>query len=152
MEVFFDDFERDCAEAGQTISARDMMARIGDIAKPRPAMLSAIARIREHGLKVAALTNNWVPEAETDRDAANLLPLFDVFVESSIEGLRKPDPKIYELVCQRLAIKPDAAVFLDDIGKNLKTARQLGMATIKVDHPDAALAELEGLLGFSLTS
>ncbi len=151
METFFGAFERDCAEAGHTISARDMMARIGEISKPRPAMLAAIARIREHGLRVAALTNNWAPEADAPTDAANLVPLFDVFVESSVEGLRKPDPKIYELVCQRLAVEPDAAAFLDDIGSNLKTARQLGMTTIKVENPDTALGELQELLGFRLT-
>ena len=151
MEAFFDAFERDCAEAGHTISAREMMTRIGEVTKPRHAMLIAIARIRQHGLRVAALTNNWAPEADAPTDAANLVPLFDVFVESSVEGLRKPDPKIYELVCERLCVAPEAAVFLDDIGSNLKTARQLGMTTIKVENPDTALEELQGLLGFSLT-
>ena len=58
-------------------------------------------------------------------------------------GLRKPDPRIYQLVCRELGVAPAEAVFLDDIGGNLKTARALGMTTIKVDEPDAALAELE---------
>jgi len=113
-------------------------------------MLAAIGRIREEGLRVAALTNNWVAEEETPRDAPRLEPLFDVFVESSVEGLRKPDPAIYKLVCARLDVAPEAAVFLDDIGSNLKTARQLGMTTLKVDTPEAALDELQALLGFSL--
>jgi epoxide hydrolase-like predicted phosphatase len=81
----------------------------------------------------------------------NLLgPHFDAVVESAVEGMRKPDPRIYELACERLDVKPAEAIFLDDIGRNLKTARQLGMATIKVDDPDQALGELEALLGFAL--
>ncbi len=71
-------------------------------------------------------------------------------VESAIEGLRKPDPRIYALVCERLAVTPPATVFLDDLGANLKPARELGMTTIKVAEPDAALAELEDVLGFEL--
>jgi epoxide hydrolase-like predicted phosphatase len=66
--------------------------------------------------------------------------------------LRKPDPRIYEYTCEQLAESPKAAIFLDDIGRNLKTARQLGMATIKVSDPEQALGELEGLLGFPLGS
>ncbi|MDZ7378482.1 MAG: HAD-IA family hydrolase, partial [candidate division KSB1 bacterium] len=65
-------------------------------------------------------------------------------------GLRKPDPRIYLYTCEQLAIDPSQAVFLDDIGRNLKAARELGMTTIKVDDPTAALAELEGMLGFDL--
>ena len=150
MEEFFDAFENDCAEAGHAISAREMMGRIGETSGPRRAMLVAIARIREHGLQVAALTNNWKPVSESEAGTPGLEPLFDVFVESSVEGLRKPDPRIYELVCERLGVEPEAAVFLDDIGRNLKTARQLGMATIKVEAPEPALAQLSDLLGFSL--
>ena len=75
---------------------------------------------------------------------------FDVVVESAVEGLRKPDPRIYELTCARLAIAPSEAVFLDDLGVNLKPARALGMATIKVEDPTAALAELASVLGFPL--
>ena len=72
-------------------------------------------------------------------------------VESSVEGLRKPDPRIYLLVCERLEVEPHEAAFLDDLGVNLKAARALGMTTIKVDDPAVALAELEAVLGFALT-
>ena len=76
--------------------------------------------------------------------------LFDVFVESSVLGLRKPTHGSYEIACERVGVLPREVVFLDDIGGNLKTARELGMTTIKVDDPDEALATLGGLLGFSL--
>jgi len=113
-------------------------------------MLAAIRRIRERGLRVAALTNNWV--AEGRRPADGLRAHFDVFVESAVVGLRKPDPRIYELVCRQLAVAPARTVFLDDIGRNLKPARALGMMTIKVDDPAHALRELEAVLGFAVRS
>ena len=70
--------------------------------------------------------------------------------ESIAVGLRKPDPRIYQLACRELDVEPAEAVFLDDIGSNLKTARALGMTTIKVDEPGAALAELERVVELSL--
>jgi putative hydrolase of the HAD superfamily len=147
LEAFYPCFESDCAGAGLTIDAREMMRRVAEVAVPRPAMLEAIRRLRAASLKVAALTNNWI----TDDGGTGLLrPYFDVFIESAVVGLRKPDPRIYQLACRELAVPPPEAVFLDDIGSNLKAARALGMATIKVDEPDAALAELEGLVGVAL--
>ena len=151
MLEFFDGFEQDCADAGWKISAREMMERIGETSKPRPIMLEAIRRIREQGLHVAALTNNWAPEGDLDSSKNPLADLFHVFVESSVEGLRKPDPRIYELVCDRLAVRPEEAVFLDDIGANLKPARAMGMTTLKVENPESTLKELTEILGFPLT-
>ena len=75
---------------------------------------------------------------------------FDVFIESSVVGMRKPDPRIYELACRELGVVPSRAAFLDDIGSNLKPARALGMATIKVDAPEPALRELSALIGIEL--
>jgi putative hydrolase of the HAD superfamily len=77
----------------------------------------------------------------------DLLDRFDLIVESSVVGLRKPDPAIFELTCRRLGTAPHACVFLDDLGVNCKPARALGMTTIKVVDPDDALLELESVLG-----
>lgn len=151
MESFYTDFEADCAAAGRTLSAREMMARMGAAALPRPVMLRAIARIREAGLLTAALTNNWASADGEPKDGTRALrDLFHVFVESSVEGLRKPDPRIYELACARLDVSPGEAAFLDDIGSNLKSARALGMHTIKVDAPEQALRELERVIDLAL--
>ncbi len=147
LERFYRDFEADCARAGRRIPARAMMERISAGSGPRPAMLTAVARIRGQGLKAAALTNNWGGEGDGTR---SLRDHFDVFVESCVLGLRKPDPRIYEHTLARLGVDAAAAVFLDDIGRNLKSARELGIATIKVDEPEQALIELEALLGFAL--
>ncbi len=147
LEEFYPLFEADCGTAGVAIDAREMMRRVAEITVPRPAMLAAIARLRAAGLKVAALTNNWVTEEE---GTGALRSFFDVFVESAAVGLRKPDPRIFELVCQELDVTPAETVFLDDIGINLKAARALGMVTIKVDDPDVALAELEQAVDLDL--
>jgi epoxide hydrolase-like predicted phosphatase len=147
LEDFFGAFEEDCAAAGRRLSARALMECIAEAAEPRPRMLEAVRRIRSSGLRAAALTNNWVGD-EMGTDV--LKPWFDVFVESSVVGLRKPDPRIYRHTCDAIGVAPNEAIFLDDIGRNLKTARALGMTTIKVDDPDDALRELEVLLDLNL--
>lgn len=147
LEGFYDAFEAECRAAGQHIDAREMMLRMAAAAEPRPRMLAALSSLRARGLKTAALTNNWDTGAELD-EHADLRPLFDVFVESRVVGLRKPDPRIYQLACRELEIGPAEAVFLDDIGRNLKAARALGMTTLKVEDPATALAELGRILGF----
>src|SRR5262249_10869493 len=147
LEDFYPLFEADCRALGVVIDAREMMRRVAEITVPRPALLEAIRRLRPGGPRVAALTNNWITE---DKGPGALRGFFDVSVESVAVGLPKPDPRIYELVCRELAVAPSDAVFLDDIGSNLKTARALGMKTIKVDEPDAALAELERVVGLGL--
>lgn len=136
---------------------------------PHPCMLEAIGRLRALGYKVAALTNNFqVPEDDQTLDkvggaASTVLPsLFDVFVESSVVGMRKPDPRVFQLTLERLGLPASQVAFLDDLGvygwqpprwprgwsvmltrafasmnatgrRNVKAARQLGMHTIRVE-------------------
>ena len=150
LPEFIPAFEADCRAAGRQIDAAAMMAAIGETAGPRPAMLRAIDVLRGRGLVVAALTNNWIPEAERSNGASELSSRFDHFIESSVEGLRKPDPRIYELALSRVGVGARQTIFLDDIGANLKPARTMGLTTIKVVEPGAALAELSSLVGFSL--
>jgi putative hydrolase of the HAD superfamily len=155
MDEFSDEFEAECAMAGGTVDVDELFAEVHSSSGPRPEMVGAITRIRAEGLKTGALTNNWRDERASDDVAPGtalptMLELFDVVVESAIVGLRKPDPRIYEMVCARLDVEPSATVFLDDLGVNLKPARAMGMATIKVGDPGTALAELEALLGFRL--
>jgi putative hydrolase of the HAD superfamily len=76
--------------------------------------------------------------------------VFDVVVESSVVGIRKPEPRFYEIACEQLGITPHEAVFLDDLGINLKPAAAMGMATIKVVDPDDALRRLEAHVGLTL--
>lgn len=151
VEEWVPEFERDCAEAGQVIEAARMMEAIRGASEPRPLMIAAIRAIRARGLRVGALTNNWVAEEPAaSRLGHELRGLFDAFVESAVVGLRKPDPRIYRHACDGLGVAPEASIFLDDIGANLKAARALGMHTIKVDSAEQAIAELEAALGFPL--
>lgn len=144
-------FEADCRAHGLAVSGAAVMAAIAAAGVARPIMLEAIRRLRAHGLRVGALTNNWKREGpEDDVIPHRLRAHFDVFVESRVVGLRKPDPRIYQLACRELGVEPPRAAFLDDIGTNLKAARALGMATIKVDEPVAALRELGRLVGLEL--
>ena len=152
LERFYAAFEADCRAAGLAIDARAMMASMAEASRPRPIMLDAIARLRGAGFRVGALTNNWASAGGDDRTDATrtLRGYFDIFIESCVEGLRKPDPAIYRLACDRLGVQPEQVVFLDDIGGNLKPARVLGMATIKVEAPERALASLSALVGIEL--
>ena len=82
-----------------------------------------------------------------DRNAPELVDLFDVVVESSMIGFRKPETEFYEIALERIGVGADEAVFLDDLGINLKPARAMGMTTIKVADPYDALAQLATVLG-----
>ena len=151
VATFCAPFEADCRAHGVEVDGAAVMAAIAAAGVPRPAMLEAIRRLRARGLRVGALTNNWRREGpEDDVIPHHLRDHFDAFVESRVVGLRKPDPRIYVLACRELGVEPARTAFLDDIGGNLKPARALGMATIKVDDPARALVELGALLRLDL--
>ncbi|MCZ7535196.1 MAG: HAD-IA family hydrolase [Acidimicrobiia bacterium] len=151
LDGFFAALESEFTSAGHAIDARALLGGVGRGFGPRPEMVEAIARIRDAGLLVAALTNNWSDaRGRPSPNGVDSMDVFDVVVESSVEGIRKPDPRIYELTLARLAVDAAAVVFLDDLGINLKPARAMGMATIKVADPIDALRELESVLGFPL--
>jgi putative hydrolase of the HAD superfamily len=116
----------------------------------RPVMVEAVRRCRQH-LVTACLTNNWVSHDDRIGEPTavhDALGVFDHIVESSKVGVRKPDPRFYEIACERAGVAPDEVVFLDDLGVNLKPARAMGMTTIKVENPDQALVDLEAAVGF----
>ena len=148
LEAFLEPFEADCRSCDIEVSGVGLMRYIIGASAPRPAMLEAIRRIRARGLRAGALTNNWATEAP--RPPHPVREHFDVFIESSVVGLRKPDRRIYELACRELGVAPAQAAFLDDIGGNLKPARALGITTIKVSDPMVALRELSDVLGFDV--
>ena len=147
MDAFTVAFEAECSVAGHSIDARARMGLLHAESQPRPVMLEAIRRIRARGLATAAVTNNWVSDAEGTRP---LRPHFDAFIESCVVGVRKPDPRIYRIACDAVGAEPGESVFLDDLGVNLKAARALGMTTLKVDEPVSALRELERVLDLPL--
>jgi putative hydrolase of the HAD superfamily len=160
-EIRGDQFDRlfadESAALGHRVPGADVLALLkGEI---RPAMVRALNTIKAAGLPQACLTNNVVdhgdgvkPLAENEREAeiATIMSTFDVVIESSKVGCRKPETRFYEIACEALAVEPQQVVFLDDLGINLKPAAALGMHTIKVIDHVAALRELESAIGLTL--
>jgi putative hydrolase of the HAD superfamily len=150
---FTDAFEAEALAAGHRLDARRVLAALaGEV---RPQMVKAVRRLRAAGLPLALLSNNVAPMERTGR-LGELLELFDAVVESSVEGVRKPEPEIYHRALARLSaaagrdLAPSDCAYLDDLGINLKPARAMGMHTIKVTDPDVALDELSALVGLDL--
>lgn len=145
----FDTAFRAEAEAlGHSVRGKDVLELLSGEFRPR--MVAALSTCKEH-YKVACITNNMKKAGEgpamaaTDeraQTAATVMAQFDIVVESSVEGVRKPNPRIYRIACDRLGVRPEESVFLDDLGINLKPARAMGMTTIKVVDEDQALKEL----------
>lgn len=156
-EVDIDTFDRLFAEESRALGAevrgRDVLPLLqGDL---RPAMVEALKRIKAQ-FKTGCITNNLPANAigsMTGRSlyVAEIMVLFDHVIESAKIGLRKPDPRIYQLMVETLKVDPKACVYLDDLGVNLKPAREMGMTTIKVTSGAQAIAELEAATGLKLS-
>ena len=154
--VEFDAAFRAEAEAlGHRVDGKDVLELLSGEFRPR--MAAALRECKKH-YKVGCITNNMKKAGEgpamaasderADK-AAQVMTQFDIVVESSLEGVRKPNPRIYQIACDRLGVTPDQAVFLDDLGINLKPARAMGMTTIKVVSEEQAIGELSLATGLT---
>ncbi|MEL7486738.1 MAG: HAD-IA family hydrolase [Pseudomonadota bacterium] len=114
----------------------------------RDEMVTALRRVKSAGFKTGCITNNlpdldstaMLAAGEKRARAEEVFGLFNHVIESSKVGMRKPEPRIYEMMCEALNAPPPACIFLDDLGINLKPAKAMGMATIKVPLDDVAPA------------
>lgn len=140
-------FLEESAAAGHPVRGAEVLPLLsGDV---RPAMVEAL-RVCKARFKVGCITNNMAQghgaAMSATREGAirtsEIMALFDHVIESSKAGVRKPDPRIYQLMCERLEVAPTACVYLDDLGVNCKPAAQLGMRAIKVVSEAQALADL----------
>ena len=115
-------------------------------------VMDAARALRER-YKVAVLSNAFPAQVETIREqyGIDVHAEFDVYVNSAMVGMSKPDPGIYELTLERLAVAPSQAIFLDDTLRNVDAARELGLHAIQFVRPDVSLAVLEELLGHPIT-
>jgi epoxide hydrolase-like predicted phosphatase len=113
-----------------------------------PAIIEAVVAVRRAGVRTGLLSNSW--GGRYDRSRWN--EMFDVLVISGEIGIRKPDPKIYELAADRLGLPPEEIVFVDDIPHNLEPAEQAGMATVHHTDPATTIARLEELLGVEISA
>ena len=150
-DEFASEFETVIRSHGSTSTGAGFMEWFFQGFEPRPEMLAIVTHLRGR-VKLGSITNNVARDEPAQRRTSGLdiHGLFDVVIESAIVGMRKPDPRIYQLACERLGVEPHEAVFLDDMGANLKGARALGMTTIKVDETQSAIIELEAALGIPL--
>lgn len=155
LDRFVELFEAEAALQGQKIDGwRVLKILSGDV---RPEMVEALRRVKAR-FRIACITNNMpvgegaamARSPEKAKQVAEIMALFEHVVESSRLGMRKPDPRIYRHACELLGVAPDRCVYLDDLGVNLKPAREMGMRTIKVGDPGVALGELEAILGMAL--
>lgn len=130
--------------------ADGMVERLFSHAEADTAMLEAVAAAKRAGKRTGLISNSWGEALKYDRDA--FPDLFDGWVISHEVGLRKPDPEIYALGAERIGLPPEACVFVDDLGGNLKPAKALGMATVKHVTAERTIPQLEELLGIPLRS
>jgi putative hydrolase of the HAD superfamily len=143
-------FAAESARLGHEVPGAEVLALLDGVI--RPEMVEALRRIRER-LKIGCITNNFAradEHAPRMSDKSAIMALFHHVIESAKAGVRKPDPRIYLMMTQALGVAPQHCVYLDDLGVNLKPARELGMRTIKVQAARDALDELEAMLGFAL--
>ncbi len=148
-------FARESEALGHRVPGADILSLLhGEI---RPEMVRAIDTVKSHGYLTACLTNNVLstpddrsaPDAAKRKEIAAILERFDALIESSKVGVRKPEPRFYEIACETVGVEPSQCVFLDDLGINLKPAAAMGMKTIKVTSAVQALGELSRILSLA---
>jgi len=152
LETFDELFAAESLALGAEVRGRDVLPLLsGDL---RPEMVEALRLIKSQ-FKTGCITNNLPANAIGSASGrsmylAEVMALFDHIIESAKIGLRKPDPRIYRMMVEALGLDPKHCVYLDDLGVNLKPAREMGMTTIKVVDSQQAIAELEAATGLSL--
>lgn len=151
-------FEAEAAALGHRVSGHAVLELLGgDV---RPEMVEAIRRIKHAGFRTACVTNNFrshgainsdgVANGNGRADTRAVMAMFDAVIESSVIGVRKPEPEFYRRALEVMAIEAHQAVYLDDLGINLKPAKAMGMTTIKVLDASQALTELSAVLSLDL--
>ena len=154
IDAFDKAFAAEAKALGHDVPGKDVLPLLaGDF---RPEMIEALRRIKTR-FKTGCITNNMPHNAAGGTAAGRtmyareIMELFDEVIESAKLGIRKPDPRIYRLMCEKLAVAPEECVYLDDLGGNLKPARAMGMTTIKVESAPQAITELEAATGMRLS-
>jgi putative hydrolase of the HAD superfamily len=147
-------FLEESTTAGHPVRGAEVLPLLSGNVRPR--MVAALQVVKAH-FKTGCITNNMVQghgasmsaTAHGAARAADIMSQFDVVIESSKAGVRKPDPRIYQMMCEALGVEPAACVYLDDLGVNCKPAAALGMKAIKVVTEHQALADLEMITGLT---
>ncbi len=152
-DAFNDIFRSEARAKGHDVPGKDVLALLSGALRGR--VVEALKVCKQH-VKVGCITNNakvgkgagMSDDVDKAAAVAKVLGLFDHVIESSKVGLRKPDPRIYALMCEGLDVDPKHCIYIDDLGINLKPARQMGMTTIKAVSEDQILKDLAAATGF----
>ncbi len=153
IDGFIEQFEAEGAALGLEVDGAEVLRCLSGTVRPQ--MVAALDRLTSSGCRIGCITNNVSSghgsAMATDQgradEIASIMARFEVVIESSKVGVRKPDPRIYQLACAEMGVAPTDAIYLDDLGINCKAAHGLGMVAIKVIDPDDALAELAAATG-----
>jgi putative hydrolase of the HAD superfamily len=145
-------FAAESRALGQDVRGADVLPLLSGDVRPR---MAAALRACKQRFKVGCITNNvmtgsgagMASTSEKAAAVAEIMLMFDAVIESSKVGVRKPDPRIYQMMCELLAVAPGSCVYLDDLGINCKPAAQLGMTAIKVENEAQALVDLARVTG-----
>jgi len=149
-------FAAEAEALGHALDGASVIACLaGDV---RPYMVTALDRLKDQGFGVGCITNNvkagrgaaMARSEDKALEVESIMARFDHVIESSKAGVRKPDPRIYQMMCEALSVAPENCIYLDDLGINCKPAAQLGMHAIKVTSGEQALADLSAVLGLAL--
>lgn len=156
VESFDALFAAEAEALGHALDGASVIACLaGDV---RPYMVTALDRLKDQGFGVGCITNNvkagrgsaMARSEDKALEVESIMARFDHVIESSKAGVRKPDPRIYQMMCEALSVAPENCIYLDDLGINCKPAAGLGMHAIKVTSGEQALADLEAVLGMQL--
>ena len=155
LEDFCSLFEEEAAALGLVLSGNRVLGCLSGAIRPQ--MVRALEVLKER-VSIGCITNNMKSghgsgmsrTPEQAEKIAEIMTMFEVVIESAKVGLRKPDPRIYQMACDQLQVAAERCVYLDDLGINCKPAAALGMRAIKVVDPDEALSDLEKIVGFEL--
>jgi putative hydrolase of the HAD superfamily len=150
-DISRDEFDRrfraESRALGFEVSGAEVLASVSGAVRPR--MVAALRACKAR-FKVGCITNIFLRDGASHQmagDIAEVFAIFDALIESAKAGVRKPDPRIYQMMCELLDVEPAACVYLDDLGVNCKPAALLGMAAIKVVSEAQALADLGHITG-----
>jgi putative hydrolase of the HAD superfamily len=152
LDQFDEEFAKEARALGHHVPGKDIIALLaGDF---RPEMIAALKIVKPR-FKTGCITNNVTANHSSAQEwrafySREIMEQFDHVIESSKIGIRKPNPRIYEMMCEALSVEPENCVYLDDLGMNLKPAKAMGMATIKVESGPQAIAALEKILDMKL--
>jgi putative hydrolase of the HAD superfamily len=147
-------FLQEATRLGHAVRGAEVLPLLsGDV---RPRVVAALKACKAR-FKVGCITNNVVTghgtgmagSADKAAAIAEIFSLFDAVIESSKFGVRKPDPRIYQMMCEQIGVAPEHCVYLDDLGVNCKPAAGLGMTAIKVSTEDQLLRDLAAATGLA---